>query len=529
MAYQNLELIEEKQTSNRGACLKTLEVMYLTRFCDEKMQKLIRQNKGGTFHLCVSGHEMVGAVCALSLIPGKDWGLPYYRDRAFAVGLGCSLRDIIGACLARDVPHHSGGRMMPEHFTQKDLHIPCQSSCVGSQFLQAVGVAKAAQFRNTDEVVYVSAGDGATSQGDFHEAINFAVLHRLSVIFVIQDNGWAISVPVKDQTAGGNIAKMASGYEGLSVFDVDGCNYDEISGAMQAAVSRGREGAGPSLIVAHVPRIGAHSSSDDPSKYKSLQCIEEEKAKDPIPAFETCLLEREFITAEELQHLKEDLFKQIEAASLEAEQIPFPEKGSASLGVFKEIDQSQFTPFPEDDSPTAEGSIVMMDALNHALNEEMERDPNIVVFGQDVAHGKGGVFGITRNLTTNHSQERCFNSPLAESSIIGIAMGMSMAGCIPVAEVQFADYMWTGVNQLFNELASVYYRSNGAHLVFVVSIHLFDMETLPSVRDILRIAGENPRAFVLFNNRQQWRAKVKSGLTMGYCCPREEREKVIMI
>ncbi len=461
MVYQDLEVIDEKQISGKEACLNVLEAMYLTRFADEKMQKLIRQNKGGTFHLCVNGHEMVGAVCALSLTPGKDWGLPYYRDRAFAIGLGCSLRDIIGACLARAVPHHSGGRMMPEHFTHKGLHIPCQSSCVGSQFLQAVGVAKALQLQNKDEVVYVSAGDGATSQGDFHEAINFACLHRLSVIFVIQDNGWAISVPVADQTAGGNIAKMARGYEGLSVFDVDGCNYEEISPAMTTAVAKGRAKLGPSLIVAHVPRIGAHSSSDDPSKYKEKQCLEEEKARDPIPRFEAWLSDMGLITSIELEAMKDRCFKQIEAASLEAEQIPFPEKSTAAKGVFKEVDTTQFTPFVEDDSPTAVDSIVMMDALNHALDEEMKRDPSVVVFGQDVAHGKGGVFGITRTLTATHGADRCFNTPLAESSIIGIAMGMSMAGSKPVAEVQFADYMWTGVNQLFNELASLHYRSNG--------------------------------------------------------------------
>src|SRR5581483_8937643 len=454
-----LEVSDTKQTLSKEACLDVLEVMSLTRYADEKMQKLIRSNKGGTFHLCVNGHEMVGAVCALALTSGKDWGLPYYRDRAFAVGLGCSLKDIIGACLARAVAHHSGGRMMPEHFTQPDLNIPCQSSCVGSQFLQAVGVAKARQLAGQNDVVYVSAGDGATSQGDFHEAINFACLHRLSVIFVIQDNGWAISVPVKDQTAGGNIAKMARGYEGLSVFDVDGCDYEEMSEAAAAAVAKGRAMQGPSLIVAHVPRIGAHSSSDDPLKYKLSACIEEEKVKDPLPRFEALLLEEGILSSEELAEMKANWFNQVEAAALEAEQIPFPDKSSATTGVFKAIDPAQFIPFTEEDSPSAEGSIVMMDALNHAIDEEMKRDPRIVVFGQDVAHGKGGVFGITRNLTTLHGAERCFNSPLAESSIIGIAMGMSMAGSIPVAEIQFADYMWTGVNQLFNELASLHYRA----------------------------------------------------------------------
>lgn len=442
----------------RQKCLKVMEMLYLTRAADEKMHKLVRQNKGGTFHLSGLGHEMTGVVCGLSLQPGKDWGLPYYRDRAFAIGLGCSITDIIGACLARAVPYHSRGRMMPEHFSQKNLRIPCQSSCVGSQFLQAVGVAKAIHLAGGDEVVYVSAGDGATSQGDFHEAVNFACLHSLSVIFVIQDNGWAISVPVRDQTAGGTIAKMASGYEGLLVREVDGCNYEEISKAMSEAVAKGRARRGPSLIVAKVPRIGPHSSSDDPAKYKDKACIEEEKARDPLPRFEEWLIGMGLANSLELEELKEKTFRQVEAAALSAEQIPFPDAASAAERVFKDVDPF---PFQEGAQESSSEGIVIMDALNHALDEEMQRDASVVVFGQDVAHGKGGVFGITRNLTAKYGEGRCFNSPLAESSIIGIALGMSVNGYKPVVEIQFTDYMWTGVNQLFNELASFYYRSDG--------------------------------------------------------------------
>ena len=244
--------------------LKALEVMHLTRFMDDKMSKLVRQNKGATFHLPVAGHEMIGALSALSLRPGIDWGFPYYRDRAFAIGLGCTLEDLLAAFLARDIPHHSGGRMMPEHFSQKNLRLPCQSSVVGSQFLQAVGTAKSAQLRGESEVIYVSGGDGSTSQGDFHEALNFSCIHKLPIIFVIQDNGWAISVPVQDQTAGGSIAKIGRGYEGLSVFEFDGCDYVQTTEALVEAVAKARSGNGPSLIVAKVPRIGPHSSSDDP-------------------------------------------------------------------------------------------------------------------------------------------------------------------------------------------------------------------------------------------------------------------------
>ena len=278
--------------SSKIKCIETLEVMYQTRFMDEKMVKLVRQNKGATFHLDMGGHEMIGAASALALTPGKDWGLPYYRDRAFALGLGCTLENVLGAFLARDVPHHSGGRMMPDHFSHKELRIPCQSSVVGSQFLQAVGVAKGARLAGNNDVVYVSGGDGSTSQGDFHEALNFAAVHQLSVIFVIQDNGWAISVPVADQTAGGSIVHMARGYEGLTVHEIDGCDYEQVSKALSESVKKGRSLKGPSLIVAKVPRLGPHSSSDDPKKYKSSGDLEEERLRDPIPRYENWLLEK---------------------------------------------------------------------------------------------------------------------------------------------------------------------------------------------------------------------------------------------
>lgn len=459
-----LELVDRQDVLNQELCLKVLKTLYLTRFADEKMQKLIRQNKGGTFHLSVNGHEMIGAVCAVNLTSGKDWGLPYYRDRAFAIGIGCSLIDLIGAVLSRGISHHSGGRMMPEHFSHQELRLPCQSSCVGSQFLQAVGVAKAVQLlglndSTRDDVVYVSAGDGATSQGDFHEALNFATLHHLSVIFVIQDNGWAISVPSSEQTAGGSIVPMARGYAGLSVFEIDGCDYVQAADAMHQAVKKGRLKQGPSLIVAKVPRIGAHSSSDDPGKYKSHECLEEERMKDPIPRFEKWLLENAVFSVQEIEKIKQECFQHIETAAAAADQIPFPDVKTATTQVFKEIDPPLVCHLKEE-SNTQE-SVVMMDAINHALDEEMKKDPKVIVFGQDVAHGKGGVFGITKNLTQKYGIERCFNSPLAESSIIGIAMGMSMVGFRPVAEIQFADYMWTGVNQLFNELATLHYRANG--------------------------------------------------------------------
>ena len=461
MTFCPISTVEETQlVSSKEKALKVLEVMYLTRLTDDKMYKLVRQNKGGTFHLSVLGHEMVGAICALGLTSTVDWGLPYYRDRAFAIGIGCSLVELFGALLARNIEHHSGGRMMPEHYSHKELRLPVQSSCVGSQFLQAVGLAKGLQLQKKAEVVYVSAGDGATSQGDFHEALNFASIHRLGIVFVIQDNGWAISVPVKEQTAGGSIVPMARGYEGLTVHDVDGCDYEQMQSAVEASVHKAREGQGPSLIVAKVPRIGAHSSSDDPLKYQSKELLEEEKRKDPIPRMEQWLLSQGIASEGELQDLKMRCSQIVESSAELADQIPFPDPSSCDTKVFhesKEIVEGM----EQTTASSSEDAVVMVDALNHALEEAMTKDSSIVVMGQDVAHGKGGVFGVTRYLTDRFGVDRCFNTPLAESCIIGLATGLSFSGLRPVAEIQFADYMWTGVNQLMNELASMHYRSNG--------------------------------------------------------------------
>ncbi len=451
------ELLKPSSDQVEAKYLTVLNMLYRARYTDEKMQKLIRQNKGGSFHLYTAGHELIGVVSALSLIPGTDWGFPYYRDRAFAIGIGCSLTDLFGAVLARDIKHHSGGRMMPDHFSHYGLHLPCQSSVVGSQFLHAVGLAKGLKLQGKNEVVYVSAGDGATSQGDFHEALNYACLNQLGTVFVIQDNGWAISVPVTDQTAGGSIAKIARGYEGLVVHEIDGCDYEQVSKALTSAVKRGRNMHGPSVIVAKIPRLGPHSSSDDPKKYKNAALLKAEKQRDPIPLFEKWLLNMGLITEDKMGKMRQKVLDDVEKAALAAENLPIPDPKKVLDHVYKDVDIE----FPEEKTSDAE-SIVMMDALNHAMQEEMERDKGVIVFGQDVARGKGGVFGITRGLTEKFGNDRCFNSGLAESTIVGTAIGLSFDGTHkPVIEIQFADYIWTGINQIFNELASIHYRSNG--------------------------------------------------------------------
>ncbi len=445
--------------------LLILRLMYQSRFADEKMAKLVKQNKGGTFQLSSAGHELVGVVCAQLLKAGHDWGLPYYRDQGFAVGIGCDLAELFGVFLGRATKNHSGGRMMPHHYSHQELRLICQSSVVGSQYLHAVGRAWANKQLGNNEVVYVSGGDGSTSQGDFHEALNFSALHKLPVIFVIQNNGWAISVPAKEQTAGGSIADVARGYAGMSVHEVDGTDFLALSSAMEEAIQKGRSHEGPSVLIAHVPRLDAHSNSDDQRKYQTEEMVEKEKLRDPIARFEQWLIHENMSNELEISSLKDAAHQTVERAAQAADTLPFPEKGSSRLNVF-----APFTPPVSLNEAPAEGEkIVIMDAINHALEEEMALDPHVVVFGQDVAHGKGGVFGITRGLTDKFGVSRCFNTPLAESTIVGLAIGMGVDGVHkPVAEVQFADYLWTAINQLFNEASSIHYRSNGEWNVPIV-------------------------------------------------------------
>ncbi len=442
---------------SKQKCLEILKFLYICRFTDEKMNKLVKQNKGTTFFISDNGHELIGILSALSLQPKKDWFFPYYRDRAFVIALGSPLLDIFASFLARDSLHHSSGRMMPDHFCDKTLNIAPQSSCVASQYLHAAGVAKALE---KDEIVYVSAGDGSTSEGDFHEALNFACIHKLSVLFVVQDNEYAISVTKEEQTAG-SIAKISSGYENLKVLQTDGTNYLQSTKILDEAISYLRAKKGPVLIVAKVPRLGAHSISDDPKKYKTQDQIESELKKDPIPLFENFLIKEKIITEYEIENLKKQVFEFVEKAADEAEKVDFPKKETVCDKIFVDCEIKEKETLLDE-------TITIMDGLNHALKEEMQKDENIVVFGQDVADKKGGVFGITRGISEQFSKKRCFNTPLAESTIIGVAIGMSLAGKKPVCEIQFADYIWSGINQLVNELASMYYRSNGEYNCSVV-------------------------------------------------------------
>lgn len=434
--------------------ISILKNMFLTRFCDQKMDILVKQNKGSSFFLSCMGHEIIGSIFASLLDNKKDFAFPYYRDRAFALGYGCSLLDIIAAFLARDVKNHSGGRMMLDHFCDKEKRIPVQSSVVGSQFLQATGVAKSIRLKKENGIVYVSCGDGACSQGDFYEALNFSSIHMLPIIFVVQDNNFAISTPIKEQTAAGCIYEVVKNFPNVNAYVAEGKNFEDFFIKAFDAIKKAY--MGPVVFVGKVPRLQAHTISDDPSVYKSLELMEKEKLEDPLMNLEKWVVEKDYIKKEDIDKVKQEIKQEVEKVSIEAEKIPFAKNEKSSFKVFKDFDLKQ------EPIEFSEKKITILKALNNTLIEEMEENKNILVFGQDVAGEKGGVFQVTKNLSKKFGN-RCFNTPLAESTIVGLAIGLSFNGFIPIAEIQFSDYCWTGINQLANELSSIYYRSNGQY------------------------------------------------------------------
>ena len=430
--------------------------MALSRQLDDKQLILLKQGKG-FFHIGGSGHEAAGMAAALSFKPGFDYAYPYYRDQAFCLGWGMTSRDHLLAFLAKEEDPSSGGRQMPQHYGHRELNIVSQSSSTGTQFLQAVGAGFALQRDGEKGVVYVSSGEGTSSQGDFHEALNWTSREKAPVIFHIENNHYAISVPIKDQTAGGSVYKISAGYDNLARFNVEGTDFFETHLAFKKAVERARKGKGPSLIQSDVVRLLPHSSSDDQRKYRSAEDLEADRNRDPLLTFANTCIEAGAAKQEELNKILELVKSQVDADAEWAEAQPDPDLNESLKNVYNTVVPKD-TP---ESSPNSGDKIVLVDAINHALDEELTHNDKMMIYGQDVAGGKGGVFTATRGLTDKHGIDRVFNSPLAESSIIGTAIGLATLGYKPVVEIQFGDYIWYGMMQIRNEVATMLYRSNG--------------------------------------------------------------------
>lgn len=444
---------------NNASLIKLFRNMITTRLMDEKMLIMLKQGKS-FFHMGAGGHEAVQTAAAYAMQPGYDYAYPYYRDLGFVLQYGVSLVEIFLNFLARAKDPSSGGRQMSNHYGHKKLHIVSQSSPTGTQYLQAVGTALGAVKEGRDEVVYVSSGEGTTSQGDFHEAVNWAARERLPVIFVIENNKWAISVSVKEQMAGSSVYKITAGYEGLNRYKVDGTDFFESYKVMQKAIADARIGNGPALIEADTIRLFPHSSSDSQKKYRSQEELEKDKQNDPIPRFEVTLLEKDLVTRDELDQIKQNCKVKVDAAADEAEKCGQPDPVKLSHFLYAPEDNVSHIRVESDFE--IEDKVVMVDAINHALKEEMALDDSIYIFGQDVADGKGGVFTATSGISTQFGKDRCFNAPLAESSIVGVSIGLALRGLKPVIEIQFGDYIWTAMMQIRNELSTMRWRSNNS-------------------------------------------------------------------
>jgi 2-oxoisovalerate dehydrogenase E1 component len=466
--------------------------MYLSRRLDDR-EIMLKQQQKIYFQISGAGHEALNVASALVLKPGYDWFYPYYRDRALCLTLGMSpYEQLLEAVGAADDPN-SGGRQMPSHWGHKRLNIVTQSSPTGTQFLQSVGCAEAGryftrhpeaaqkqqgdyrQFKDVifhgDEVVYCSAGDGTTSEGEFWEAMNTACNEKLPVMFVVEDNGYAISVPIEVQTAGGSVSQLVRSFPDLLVEECDGTDPVASYAACKRAAEYCRQGHGPALVHGHVIRPYSHSLSDDEKLYRPESERQKDAQRDPITRMQLFLVRENILNEDQINKLEKEVEEEIAEASERALKAAIP----AADSIYRHVYSEDLDPRSMSSEPKFEGNNkTMADLINGCLKDEMRRDDRIVMFGEDVADcsrdeylkqkqikGKGGVFKLTSGLQCDYGSDRVFNSPLAEANIVGRAVGMATRGLKPVVEIQFFDYIWPAMQQLRNELPLIRWRSNG--------------------------------------------------------------------
>jgi 2-oxoisovalerate dehydrogenase E1 component len=471
----------EHEGLTRDELLAAYRLMLLSRRVDDK--EILLKNQGKTyFQISGAGHEAILVAAGLHLHPGEDWLFPYYRDRALCLTVGVTPHEMFLAAVgSKDDPANSG-RQMPSHWGHRRFNIPSKSSCVGTQCLHAVGAAEAGiiydrvteiegreQRYRPDEVVYVSIGEGGTSEGEFWESLSTACARKLPVVYLVEDNGYAISVPVEVQTPGGDISRVVENYPGLRVFRCDGTDFLASYRTMRDAVAHARERKGPVLVHATVIRPYSHSHTDDERLYKTTGEREAEARRDPLRRMQQFLKTEGLASEQDLAGLLASIDREVNEAADEALRAPKPDPATAADFVFSpDVDptSSQFSTEPQGQGKPD----TMVAAINATLKDEMARDGRIIVFGQDVADatrdealplvpGKGGVFKVTHGLQRLYGNTRVFNSPLAEANIIGRAVGMALRGLRPVVEIQFFDYIWPAFMQIRDELAMMRYRS----------------------------------------------------------------------
>jgi 2-oxoisovalerate dehydrogenase E1 component len=505
MARQSGTRVEEgRKTSGavagssltREQLVEFYRLMYLSRRTDDREIVLKRQQKI-FFQISCAGHEALLVAAGMALKPGYDWFFPYYRDRAICLTLGNTVEEQLLQAVGAAEDTASGGRQMPSHWSSRKLNIVTPSSSTATQCLHAVGCAEAGRFFSRhpeaakkhegdyrefkdvtfhgDEVVYVSIGEGSTSQGEFWESLNSASNGKLPVLYVVEDNGYAISTPVEVNTPGGNISRLVANFPNFHFAEIDGTDPIASYAAMTEAVAYCRAGKGPALVHGHVIRPYSHSLSEDERDYRSAAELDADALRDPISKMQVWLLREGIMDAEQINALERKVDEEVQRAADRAIQAVFPTVDSITRHVYSEDLSSQDARFATAPVATADTTErTMADLINRCLKDEMRRDERVVVFGEDVADasrdealragkikGKGGVFKLTAGLQTEFGSDRCWNSPLAEANITGRAIGMAVRGMKPVVEIQFFDYIWPAMHQMRNELSLVRWRSNG--------------------------------------------------------------------
>jgi 2-oxoisovalerate dehydrogenase E1 component len=430
-------------------------LMLMARRVDDRMWALQRQGRAD-FVLGASGHEAIQVGSVFALDRERDWILPYYRDMGVALAWGFTPEDVFLGVFAKKADPMSGGRQLPSHWSDPDKRVFTQSSVIGPQFPHAAGIAHAAKLRGEGAVCVVYGGEGSTSEGDWHEAMNWAGIHSLPLIFVIENNQYAISVPTEEEVAG-KISDRAHGY-GFPGYAINGNDPFEVVTTMQTAVARARAGEGPTLIEAETYRYYAHTSDDNDTLYRTREEVETWRKKDPLGAFKLYLIENRLLTEETEARLDEEVTAELAEAVKKTEASPDPDEPTTRVYA-KPILPDTATTEPE--APIEGETVNLITAINKTLHEIFETYDDAILFGEDVARRKGGVFKATESLTETFGPERCFNSPIAESSIVGVAIGMAAAGFKAIPEIQFADYIHPAFNQIVSEAARISFRSDG--------------------------------------------------------------------